>query len=124
MRRIFQRYFDAAEAQRRQAGPAVRTIDLGNGVTIELIRIPAGGFVMGDSEGEHDEHGVVQPLKDWEERIRPAEDLKPVDEQIRARFTEIGERLDLSPNTVKSRYYRAVARLEAALSGQAKEGVP
>jgi len=49
--------FDAAEAKHRQeaGGPATRTVDLGDGVKMELTRIPAGSFVMGDSEGEPDE---------------------------------------------------------------------
>jgi len=49
--------FDAAEAQRRQ-GPkdqATRTLDLGEGVKLELLRIPAGEFVMGDPNGPPDE---------------------------------------------------------------------
>ena len=42
--------FDAAEAKRRQAagGPHEKTIDLGNGVAMKLVRIPAGEFLMGD----------------------------------------------------------------------------
>jgi len=43
--------FDAAEARRRQeaGGPPQRTIDLGGGVTLRLLRIPAGRFVAGRS---------------------------------------------------------------------------
>jgi formylglycine-generating enzyme required for sulfatase activity len=49
--------FDAAEAGRRQAaaGPPVRTVDLGDGVTLDLVRIPAGEFVMGSAAGDADE---------------------------------------------------------------------
>ena len=49
--------FDAQEAQRRQGedGPREKTIDLGQGETIRLVRIPAGQFIMGASDGEIDE---------------------------------------------------------------------
>ena len=50
--------FDRREAARRQAaaGPDVRrTIDLGDGVTMDLVRVPAGEFVIGDTQGEIDE---------------------------------------------------------------------
>jgi len=60
--------FDAAEARRRQAAAgkqARRTIQLADGVNIELVLIPAGEFVMGDPAGYPDE----QPLT----RVRIAE---------------------------------------------------
>ncbi|MCX6924144.1 MAG: SUMF1/EgtB/PvdO family nonheme iron enzyme, partial [Verrucomicrobia bacterium] len=49
--------FDAAEARRRQSliTPTTRTLELGNGVRLELLLIPAGRFVMGDGNGESDE---------------------------------------------------------------------
>ncbi|MBI2949006.1 MAG: SUMF1/EgtB/PvdO family nonheme iron enzyme [Verrucomicrobia bacterium] len=51
---------DLDEAKRRQVQQESfkRAIDLGNGVTLSLVKIPAGTFVMGDSAGEVDE----QPL--------------------------------------------------------------
>jgi len=49
--------FDAREARRRQAeaGPVDETVDLGEGIGLALVRIPAGEFVMGDAEGHPDE---------------------------------------------------------------------
>ena len=54
--------FDAAEARRRQAaaGPGERRIDLGDGVTLKLVRIPAGDFVMGDPAGHPDERPLTR----------------------------------------------------------------
>jgi formylglycine-generating enzyme required for sulfatase activity len=49
--------FDPDQARRRQeaAGLFERTVDLGGGVTMRVVRIPAGRFVMGDPNGEPDE---------------------------------------------------------------------
>jgi formylglycine-generating enzyme required for sulfatase activity len=49
--------FDSAEAARRQAalGETSKTVDLGDGVSLALVKIPAGAFVMGDANGELDE---------------------------------------------------------------------
>jgi formylglycine-generating enzyme required for sulfatase activity len=52
--------FDAAEARRRQesAGPPSLSIPLAEGVSLELVRIPAGQFVMGQADGCPDERPV------------------------------------------------------------------
>ncbi len=50
--------FDAQAAAQRQASagePTKRTLDLGNGVTMELVLVPAGSFVMGRADGQGDE---------------------------------------------------------------------
>jgi formylglycine-generating enzyme required for sulfatase activity len=49
--------FDGEEARRRQraVGMFERTIELGGAVTMKLLRIPAGQFVMGDANGQADE---------------------------------------------------------------------
>ena len=50
--------FDAAEAQRRQkagGGPATLTLSPADGVSMELVRIPAGEFIMGQAGGCPDE---------------------------------------------------------------------
>jgi formylglycine-generating enzyme required for sulfatase activity len=50
--------FAAAEAQRRQTaagGPLRRTVELASGVSLDLVRIPAGEFVLGDPAGYPDE---------------------------------------------------------------------
>jgi formylglycine-generating enzyme required for sulfatase activity len=49
--------FDAKEAKRRQAawGTVERTIELTDGVTMDLVLIPPGEFVMGSIDGDRDE---------------------------------------------------------------------
>jgi formylglycine-generating enzyme required for sulfatase activity len=48
--------FDAAEAARRQAGGTrAFAIDLAPGIRLDMVRIPAGSFVMGSEEGFADE---------------------------------------------------------------------
>ncbi len=55
--------FDAAEAKKRQeaaGSPTTRTIELGDGLKMELVRIPAGEFVMGDLAGFADERPLAK----------------------------------------------------------------
>jgi formylglycine-generating enzyme required for sulfatase activity len=49
--------FDAAEAKRRQQRSGLESllVDLGDGVTMRLVPIPAGAFIMGCTEGHADE---------------------------------------------------------------------
>ncbi|MHC4748630.1 MAG: SUMF1/EgtB/PvdO family nonheme iron enzyme [Planctomycetota bacterium] len=50
--------FDIEEARRMQkaAGLSEKTIDLGGAVTMRLVRIPAGQFIMGSSDKQADEY--------------------------------------------------------------------
>lgn len=51
--------FDAATAQKMQA-KAPFTLELGNGVTMEFVYVPAGSFVMGSTKGYRDELPTTQ----------------------------------------------------------------
>jgi formylglycine-generating enzyme required for sulfatase activity len=54
--------FELAEAQRRQnaLGLVTKRLDLGEGVTMQLVQIPAGEFLMGDVNGADDETNVTR----------------------------------------------------------------
>ena len=54
--------FDAAEARRRQAasGASRDTIDLGGGLAMKLVLVPAGQFVMGQADGCADERPLAR----------------------------------------------------------------
>jgi len=46
---------EAARKRQRADHPWQRTIELGSGVTMTLVRVPTGAFVMGDAKGQPDE---------------------------------------------------------------------
>ncbi len=82
--------FDAAKARRRQtvAGSPTRlTLDLGAGVSMDFVRIPAGEFVLGDPAGYSDERpqqavkitrpfwiGACEVTNEQFQRFRPSHD--------------------------------------------------
>jgi len=59
--------FDAAEARRRQAAAGVseRQLDLGEGIKLELRRIPKGEFMMGEPNGNSGRARVTIPAAFW-----------------------------------------------------------
>ena len=62
------------------------------------------------------EHGVVQELRDWEKRLKPADQLKPVSAEIRARWTKPGQRLDPSQvATLVFRHHKDSSDLKTAV---------
>jgi hypothetical protein len=54
----------------------------------------ATGFAVVPKTFFVNEHGVVQQTKGWEERLKPAGELQPVTDEIRAMWSEPGKRLD------------------------------
>jgi len=55
--------FDSASAKQRQAAAGARwqrTVDLGEGLTMDFVLIPAGEFVMGSALGSHDERPTTK----------------------------------------------------------------
>lgn len=78
-------------------GPAKRYYEK-HGVTFPALVDPnyATGFGAVPKTFFVDEHGVVQELDGWRKRLQPAGELKPVTEDIRAQWSEPGQRLEPS----------------------------
>lgn len=81
-----------------------------HGVTFPALVDPnyATGFGVVPLTFFVDEHGVVRKLAGWENRLEPADRLRPVTEEIRAQWTEPGARF--GPRAIS----KLVARHEAA----------
>jgi formylglycine-generating enzyme required for sulfatase activity len=50
---------EKAKSMQAATGTFLRNVDLGNGVKMEFVRIPAGSFVMGDTNGAPDERQLT-----------------------------------------------------------------
>ena len=66
------------------------------GVTFPALVDPnyATGFGAVPQTFFVDEHGVVQSLRNWEERLKPADQLESVTDDVRSQWTLPGQRLD------------------------------
>jgi formylglycine-generating enzyme required for sulfatase activity len=51
---------EEAKQQQNASGKIDRIIDLGEGITLELVYIPAGEFILGDLEGQPDEKPLAK----------------------------------------------------------------
>ena len=51
---------DDVRHRQRAGGPFEKTIDLGGGITMKLVRIPPGQFIMGDLNGSPDERPLTR----------------------------------------------------------------
>jgi len=82
------------------------------GVTFPALVDPnyATGFTAVPKTFFVDEHGVVQPVDKWEQRLKPKDELAPVTNEIRSRWTAPDTRLDP----------REIARLVAVLGDDPK----
>ena len=88
------------------------------GVTFPALVDPnyATGFGAVPKTFFVDEHGIVQELRDWEERLKPADQLKPVTAEIGARWTKPGLRLDPSQvATLVDRHQKDSSDLKTAV---------
>lgn len=80
-----------------------------HGVTFPALVDPnyATGFGAVPKTFFVDEHGVVQPLNGWQQRLKPAEKLRPVTDAIRGQWSTPGERLDSQAIAALVAKYRA-----------------
>jgi formylglycine-generating enzyme required for sulfatase activity len=62
---------DAGRVQPKPAGGKTETLDLGGGVTMEFVRIPAGSFTMGSPQAELDEYKRLYNLTNLGEEQHP-----------------------------------------------------
>jgi formylglycine-generating enzyme required for sulfatase activity len=53
----------AKHRQQKAGGPIEKTIELGSGVTLRLVKVPAGSFVMGEPDGLPDESPAVVTIQ-------------------------------------------------------------
>jgi formylglycine-generating enzyme required for sulfatase activity len=94
---------DRAEALRRQTGdghPTSRAIPLGDGIALDMVRIPAGEFIMGQADGCADEQPcgrVAIPRPFWMGRCEVTnEQLALFDKEHNSRL-EHGDYIQFSP---------------------------
>lgn len=83
------------------------------GVTFPALVDPnyATGFGAVPKTFFVNEHGVVQSLENWEQRLKPADQLQPVTGDVRNQWTQPGRRLDPA----------SIARLVAAHTSDPKD---
>ena len=95
--------FDVAEARRRQQagdGPAARSLPLAEGVALDLVRIPAGDFVMGQADGCSDESPagrVSVPAAFWMGRTEVTNEQFALFEPSHDSRMEHGDYIQFSP---------------------------
>jgi formylglycine-generating enzyme required for sulfatase activity len=91
--------FDAAEAQRRQGNAATRSIALGNGIALEMARIPAGEFIMGQADGSADERPchVAIPRMFWMGRFEITNEQLALFDPAHNSRLEHGDYIQFSP---------------------------
>ena len=79
------------------------------GVTFPALVDPnyATGFQAVPKTFFVNEHGVVQPLEDWEQHLRPSDQLDPVSEAVRRQWTDSTARLEAAEVARLARAHQA-----------------